>query len=259
MALAVACLAACPAFASAGLHVVVDPGHGGFQEGAVSANGMAEKELSLRIAQQLKDALEKQIGATVTLTRTSDGVLPLSERVAFANHERADLFISIHANSMPTERQRQRIDGVETFFLSAEASGEEARRTAARENAESSPRAGVPKSSDALSFILADLARAEAHVDSSRLAYAVQQKLVAISGATDRGVHQAPLFVLTGVEAPAILVEVGFISHPREGKRLQEPEYQTRLAQAIADGVKSFLEQTSKALGGATLTSRSTP
>src|SRR5262249_7429129 len=99
MALAVACLAACPALASAGLHVVVDPGHGGFQEGAVSANGMAEKELSLRIAQQLKDALEKQIGATVTLTRTSDGVLPLSERVAFANHERADLFISIHANS----------------------------------------------------------------------------------------------------------------------------------------------------------------
>ncbi len=223
----------------------------------MSASGMAEKELSLRIAQQLKDALEKQIGATVSLTRTSDGVLPLSERVAFSNRERGDLFISIHANSMPTERQRQRIDGVETFFLSAEASGEEARRTAARENAESAPRGSAPKSADALSFILADLARAEAHADSSRLAYAVQQKLVAVTGATDRGVHQAPLFVLIGVEAPAVLVEVGFISHPLEGKRLQEPEYQKRLAEAIAQGVKSFLEQTSKAAGEATLTSRS--
>ena len=78
---------------------------------------------------------------------------------------------------------------------------------------------------------------------------------MAVTGATDRGVHQAPLYVLTGVEAPAILVEVGFISHPLEGKRLQEPEYQKRLAQAIAEGVKSFLEQTSKALGTATLTS----
>jgi len=147
---------------------------------------------------------------------------------------------------------------VETFFLSAEASGEEARRTAARENAESSPRGGAPKSADALSFILADLARAEAHADSSRLAYAVQQKLVTVTCATDRGVHQAPLHVLTGVEAPAILVEVGFISHPLEGKRLQEPEYQKRLAQAIAEGVKSFLEQTSKGLGTATLSSGST-
>src|SRR5499433_3103896 len=201
MALVVACLAACSALASSGPHVVVDPGHGGFQEGAMSVDGMAEKELSLRIAQQLKDALEKQLGAAVSLTRTSDGVMPLSERVAFSNRERADLFISIHANSMPTERQRQRIDGVETFFLSAEASGEEARRTAARENAESSPRGGAPKSADALSFILADLARAGAHADSSRLAYAVQQKLVTVTCATDRGVHQAPLHVLTGVEA----------------------------------------------------------
>lgn len=221
----------------------------------MSADGMPEKELSLRIAKQLKEALEKQVGARVSLTRTADGVLPLSERVAFSNRQGADLFISIHANSMPTERQRQRIDGVETFFLSAEASGEEARRTAARENAESAPRT-VGKAGDALSFILADLARAEAHADSSRLAYAVQHKLVAITGATDRGVHQAPLYVLSGVEAPAVLVEVGFISHPSEGKRLQEPEYQRRLAEAIAEGVKAFIEQTSKARGGTALTRR---
>ena len=218
------------------------------------ANGMPEKELSLRVALQLKEALERQ-GARVSLTRTSDGVLPLSERVAFSNRQGADLFISIHANSMPTERLRQRIDGVETFFLSAQASGEEAKRTAALENAESSPR-GAVKGGDALSFILADLARAEAHADSSRLAYAIQHKLVAVSGATDRGVHQAPLYVLNGVEAPAVLVEVGFISHPLEGKRLQEPDYQRQLARAIAEGVKAFLEQTSKALGGPTLTSR---
>src|SRR5262249_61087862 len=121
-------------------------------------------------------------------------------------------------------RQRQRIEGVETFFLSADASGEEARRTAAQENAESM-RAGISKAGDPLSFILADLARSEAHADSSRLAYAVHPKLLATTGATGHGVQQAPLYVLTGVDAPAILVEAGVISHPEEAKRLQDTQY----------------------------------
>jgi len=250
---ALACLAAPAAVAGSVPHIVVDPGHGGFQEGAVSAYGMAEKELSLRIARHLKEALQQGLGAKVSMTRTEDSLIPLSERVSYANRQKPDLFISIHANSMPTQRQRQRIEGVETFFLSADASGEEAKRTAARENAEMS-RGGRSNGSDSLAFILADLARAEAHADSSRLAYAVHQKLVAWTGATDRGVQQAPLYVLSGVEVPAILVEVGFISHPVEGKRLQDSEYQKRIAQAIADGVKVFLDQMIKVVGGATLT-----
>src|SRR5712664_3375854 len=158
---AFACLATPAALAASGPQIVVDPGHGGFQEGAVGANGIAEKELSLQIARYLKEALEKELDAKVAMTRAADSLLALSERVTFANRQKPDLFISIHANSMATKLHRLRIEGVETFFLSAGASGEEAGRTAARENAES-PQAGTPKRSDPLLFILADLARAEA-------------------------------------------------------------------------------------------------
>ena len=250
---AFACLSASAALAGSGPRVVVDPGHGGFQEGALSADGVAEKALSLQIACQLKEALQKELDANVSLTREADNLMPLSERVAFTNRQKPDLFISLHANSMATKRQRDRIEGVETFFLSAGASGEEAGKTAARENAELS-RSGSSNGSDPLSFILADLVRSEAHADSSRLAYAVHQKLVAVSGAVNRGVQQAPFYVLMGVEAPAILVEMGFISHPVEGKRLQDPAYQQRIASAIAQGVKVFVDQTRNVTRGATLT-----
>ena len=152
------------------------------------------------------------------------------------------LFVSIHANSMPTQRQRQLHEGIETYFLSASASGEEARKVAARENAEAG---GQPKGSsgDTLAFILADLQRAETHSDSSRLAYAVQEALVAQTGANDRGVQQAPFFVLMGLEAPAVLVEVGFISHPDESRRLGDAAYQDKLSRAIAAGVQRFLRE----------------
>ncbi len=245
-----ACLIALPAFAGGGPHIVIDPGHGGFQDGAVGARGVPEKTLSLQIARQLKEVLQKALSAKVSLTRDRDVLLPLPERVEFVNRHKPDVFISIHANSMPTQRLRQRTEGIETFFLSADASDGEAGRTADRENSESS-RSPVRKN-DALSFILADLARSEAHADSSRLAYAVHQKLIAITGATNRGVQQAPLQVLMGVQAPAILVEVGFISHPGEGKRLEDPQYQLALAEAIADGVKVFFEQMVKVTGRAT-------
>jgi N-acetylmuramoyl-L-alanine amidase len=230
------------AFAGAEPVIVVDPGHGGFQEGALSAEGLAEKALSLELARLVREALQKEVGAKVWLTREADTLVPLTERVVYVNRKRPDLFISIHANSMPTRRLRRRVAGIETFFLSAEASGEDASRTADRENAEASTPL-PPKSRDALSYILADLARREAHADSSRLAYAVHQKLIANTRATDRGVQQAPFQVLTGVQAPAILIEVGFISHPEEGRRLGDPKYQQLLAQAITSGVKTFLEK----------------
>jgi len=221
--------------------VIIDPGHGGTLEGASSASGFREKTLSLQLAQKLRAVLQKS-GATVLLTREQDSRLQLSDRVAYAKAHPADLFISVHANSMPTQKLRDQTSGIETFFLSANASGEEARKTAARENAEA-PAVQKGSGDDTLAFILADLQRTEAHVDSSRLAYSVHQKLVAATGATDRGVQQAPFYVLMGVESPAILVEVGFISHPAEGKRLQDPKYQDLVVQALASGVMSFLTQ----------------
>jgi N-acetylmuramoyl-L-alanine amidase len=223
--------------------VVIDAGHGGSETGARSPQGKLEKTLSLAVARKIKAALIKELGVQVVLTRDDDVQVKLSERVNLANKKKPDLFISIHANSMPTQKQRRLNEGIETYFLSAAASGDAAKKVAARENDEKA--SGVnAKSSDSLSFILADLQRAEAHVDSSRLAYAVHESLIEETEAKDRGVQQAPFFVLMGLEAPAILVEMGFISHPEEGKRLFDAGYEDRLAAAVVHGVSRFLKET---------------
>ena len=235
-----ALVAAAPAATRA--RVVIDPGHGGAQEGAISPDGQLEKTVSLDVARRLKAALE-HAGADAVLTREQDVLLALADRVTFANKGKPDVFVSLHLNSMPTRRLRAKLEGVQTFFLSASASGEDARRVAETENADSAG-AGAPQPTDTLAFILSDLRRSEAHADSARLAYAIHSRLVAASGGSDHGVQQAPFYVLTGVEAPAVLVEFGFISHPEESKKLAKPEYRDRIAQSIADGVLAFLTQT---------------
>ncbi|MCY1046285.1 N-acetylmuramoyl-L-alanine amidase [Corallococcus sp. bb12-1] len=225
-----------------GARIVIDPGHGGAKEGAKGPGELWEKVIALQIAQRLRDKLEAA-GSEVFLTRDEDTQMALSERVEFTNTQRPDLFLSIHANSMPTKRLRERTEGIETYFLSANASGEAARAVADRENAEA-PTARSGRGHSTLAFILDDLARTEAHSDASRLAYAIHPRMVSKSGAADRGVQQAPFFVLTGVEAPAVLIEVGFISHPQEGARLGKAAYQEALAEAISDGVQAFLRET---------------
>lgn len=226
----------------AGPLIVIDPGHGGSQEGASSPAGLLEKNLALDLAKRVKERLESALDATVLLTRDGDARLHLDERVTFANRYQPDLFISIHANSMPTAGQRRINEGIETYFLSASASGEEAKKVAARENAEARKHSKA-ESSDALALILADLQKSETHQDSSRLAYAVHEALIAATGAKDRGVQQAPFFVLMGLNAPAVLIEVGFVSHPKEGVRLANVGYQDVLAASISSGVQKFLLQ----------------
>lgn len=222
--------------------IVVDAGHGGAQEGALGPGGLFEKELALDLAVRLKAELE-QGGVEVLLTRDQDVLLPLTNRVSFSNHVRPDLFVSLHANSMPTRKLRARVEGIETFFLSASASGEDALRTASLENAGAGGTGGLPAQRDTLAFILADLQRGEAHSDSARLAYALHRRLVATTGAVDLGVQQAPFYVLMGVEAPAVLVEVGFISHPGEGRRLGDTAYRSLLVSALSEGIRAFLAE----------------
>lgn len=231
--------------AERGLRIVIDPGHGGSQEGAKGPGNLQEKEVVLQIAKRLRAKLEKEAGAQVFLTREKDGTLPLPNRVTFTTGKRPDLFLSIHANSMPTRKLRERIEGIETYFLSASASGDAARAVAARENAEA-PVAQVAQDDSTLNVILNDLVRMEAHAGSSRLAYSIHQRLISATGASDRGVHQAPFFVLVGVGAPAVLIEVGYISHPEEGLRLGRAEYQEKLATAITEGVKAFMGEQRK-------------
>jgi N-acetylmuramoyl-L-alanine amidase len=166
--------------------------------------------------------------------------MPLAERAALANSLQADLFVSVHLNSMPTPAARRVSQGIETYFLSADASDASASAVAARENADRLAGEPEPSADDPVAGILQDLENTESLAASSRLAYVVHQKLVAQSGAQDRGVKQAPFYVLAGARMPAVLVELGFLSHRAESKKLCDPAYQERLAEAIADGIAAW-------------------
>jgi N-acetylmuramoyl-L-alanine amidase len=240
-ALALALAAREPAFT-----VVVDPGHGGDQEGALSPEGVKEKDLALTIARRVAARLKK-LGAKVVLTRTGDISVPLANRAAIATAIRADLFVSVHLNSMPTAEQRRQSQGIETYFLSADATDTHASAVAARENADRL--AGEPEidPNDPVAAILDDLEDAASLAGSSRLAYAIHERLVERLGAEDRGVKQAPFYVLAGARMPAVLLEVGFISHADEARRLEGREYQERIAEAVAEGVRAFRTETRRA------------
>ncbi len=218
---------------------VVDPGHGGEQNGARSPDGAYEKDVALSIARRLATRLERQ-GARVILTRTGDISVPLANRAALANAERADLFISIHLNSMATRRKRAVTHGVETYFLSADATDASATAVAARENADRLAGEPVIDPNDPVAGILDDLQSTEALAASSRLAYAIHDRLLKACRAEDRGVKQAPFYVLAGARMPAVLVEVGFISHRAESRRLRSAAYQETVARAIADAVAGW-------------------
>jgi N-acetylmuramoyl-L-alanine amidase len=237
LAAALVLTAARPAFLA-----VVDPGHGGDQEGALSPDGLREKDLTLAIARRTVQKLKK-LGAKVVLTRTGDLAVPLANRAAIANALRADLFVSIHMNSMPSAEQRRHSSGIETYFLSADATDASATAVAARENADRIAGEPLADPEDPVSGILSDLEDQATLDGSSRLAYAVHDRLVSALGAEDRGVKQAPFYVLAGARMPAVLLEVGFISHPSESARLRDAAYQERIAQAIADGVAAFRAQ----------------
>ncbi|HEX7489569.1 MAG TPA: N-acetylmuramoyl-L-alanine amidase [Anaeromyxobacteraceae bacterium] len=230
--------------ASATLHAepawvaVVDPGHGGEKDGALGPGGVREKDLTLQIARRVAARLRLQ-GARVVLTRSADRAVGLAERAARANAEGADLFLSIHLNALPGPA-RARARGVETYFLSADASDASATAVAARENADRLAGEPEPDPRDPVSGILQDLADTDALSGSSRLAYAIHERLVRRLRSEDRGVKQAPFYVLAGARMPAVLLEVGFVSNATEARKLATPTYQEEVAEAIADGVRAW-------------------
>ena len=216
--------------------IVIDPGHGGDDIGAVSSDGIAEKDLVLVIARRLAHILEQR-GHPVRLTRDSDDNRALTDRTALANRLEARVFVSLHANASTVAS----VAGAETYYMSLDQSStdEAAAATADLEN-----RAGPGDGERSpLDLILWDLAQAEVLNESADLALAVQRRLNARLGLRDRGVKQAPFVVLTGATMPAILVEVGFLSNPSEARNLASPERQQRLAEAIAEGIQEFVRQ----------------
>jgi N-acetylmuramoyl-L-alanine amidase len=218
--------------------VVLDPGHGGEKDGAVSVDGKREKDIALAIARALRKKLEKQ-GARVVLTRGGDESVELARRAAIANAEKADLFVSIHLNSAPGG-PGSKARGVETYFLSADATDASATAVAARENADRL--AGEPEldPADVVGGILSDLEDQANLADSSRLAHAIHGAVVRGTRAADRGVKQAPFYVLAGARMAAVLVELGFVSHPVEGKELGRASRQDAIAGAIAAGIAAY-------------------
>jgi N-acetylmuramoyl-L-alanine amidase len=219
--------------------IVIDPGHGGRDYGAPGyLKGVHEKHVALQIARKLAETVRKELKCEVFLTRNKDRYLTLEERTAIANTKNADLFISIHTNS----HKDRRAYGIETYFLNL-ATDDEAIRVAAMENATST------KNISDLQTILQDLMQNAKINESSRLAGNVQVSVVRhlknkrYSRIKDKGVKQAPFYVLLGAQMPAILVETGFISNPREAKRLVNSKYQQRICEAIVIGIKKYIKE----------------
>ena len=220
--------------------VVLDPGHGGPfpHDGAHGPRGLVEKTLVLQIARRLKTVLE-DAGATVLLTREDDADVSLADRARQANETGADVFVSIHCNSMASSQDRAVTRGAETYFLSPDPTDAEAKLLAEMENG--GPDAiPLPKTADPVSGLLADLALGQARNDSAALAQALHRNLIRRTGAQSRGVRQAPFLVLSGTKMPSALVEIGFISHPQEAKLLAKEKHQQRVAEALAAGIREF-------------------
>lgn len=211
--------------------IVIDPGHGGKEVGAVGANGLLEKDVTLAVARKLAVALAAKTGARVVLTREDDSLVSLDQRTAIANQYKADLFLSVHMNAAVVKDAK----GSETYFLSLEASDELAKKAAETENAS----AAADPASD-LKLILWDLAQQAYLVESERFAQAIQEEMNAASSIANRGVKQAPFKVLIGATMPAALVEVGFISNPEEAVKLQTAEFQDVMVDALTKAVVRY-------------------
>jgi N-acetylmuramoyl-L-alanine amidase len=212
--------------------IVIDPGHGGRDTGAVGPAGTEEKALTLLIARSLARRLEESLRVRTVLTRNDDSEIPPDGRSALANQYKGDLFLSIHLNSSPSRASR----GAETFFLSLEASDEEAEKTAEFENQAGG--GGDPLYD--LQLILWDLAQTRYMTASHNLASLVQDELNSALGLRNRGVKQAPFRVLVGAAMPAVLVELGFISNAEEELLLLDASYRAQLVEALVRAVTRY-------------------
>ncbi len=222
--------------------IVIDPGHGGLEVGAKGKFGTLEKDLTLAIGMKLAEIVRLRRACNIVLTRDNDVDISLEDRAAVANNNKATLFISIHVNSS----YRKGAAGPETFFLSKDATDEEARRLAFLENNSENLANNIEADDeDVIKMILWDMAQTAYLKQSSELAERIQNELNLLWGTTNRGIKQAPFKVLTGVACPAVLLEVAFISNAQEERKLLTEEYQLKVAEAIYKGLSNFLRENS--------------
>jgi N-acetylmuramoyl-L-alanine amidase len=215
--------------------IVIDPGHGGHDPGAVGPSGLQEKDVVLAVGLKLRELLRDEMGLDVVMTRSTDVFIPLEERTAIANKVNADLFLSVHANAAPNRSAA----GIETYYLNL-AKTEKAAQLAAKENGTSLEKVSV------LQAILFDLMASYKLNDSAHLADEVQKSLhkkvrSRYSDVKNLGVKQGPFYVLVGATMPSILVETAFVSNAQEEARLKEPAYLDLTAEGILDGVRGYI------------------
>lgn len=225
--------------------VVIDAGHGGKDPGAIGPSQLLEKDMNLDIAFRLKSLLEDLYGLKVVMTRDSDVFIPLGDRTAIANREAADIFISIHCNAAPKKKRAlKNMRGVETYFLSL-AKTDDARATAAMENAAIQFEQPDKKNAniDDIQLILWDVMQNEFLKESSDLAEMIQEELSSAISVPNRGVSQAGFYVLNGAYMPSVLVESSFISHPEEEKMLKKTYFRQSIADGIAKGLEIFAKR----------------
>ena len=219
--------------------IVIDPGHGGSDSGAVG-NGLKEKNVVLATSKKLGALLTKR-GYKVLYTRSTDIFINLRSRTAFAAKKNADMFISIHANAAPNASAASRMSGVETFFLSP-ARSERSKNAAALENRGDLEDMNTFSKQTFLNFL-----NREKIISSNKLAIDIQSYMLSSVkksfSSRDGGVREAPFWVLVGATMPAVLVEMGYITHPQEGKNLGKSTYQDRIAQGIANGVDAYFQK----------------
>jgi N-acetylmuramoyl-L-alanine amidase len=217
--------------------IVIDAGHGGHDTGTIGPTGLMEKDLCLDVALRLGKIIEQRLpGADVVYTRSDDTFVPLEERTNIANQAKADLFLSIHANSSRDHDAR----GIETYYLNLKGSAE-AMEVAARENA--TAQEGVHDLQD----LVKQIARTEKIDESKELAEDIQDSLskrVQKTGKTvkNRGVRKAPFVVLIGADMPSILTEISFLSNPADEQMLKKPEQRQKVAEGLYQGVASYLQ-----------------
>ena len=218
--------------------VVIDAGHGGLDDGAVGPNGVREKNVVLDIALRLAGLVRAGLGAEVVLTRSDDTLIPLQERTVIANDQKADLFLSIHANSSPYPS----VAGTETYFLNL-TSSPSALELAARENA------GSAKTVGELQDLLQSITLNDKIEESATLARDIESAVETLgranSHAQDRGVKRAPFVVLIGASMPSVLAEIGFLSNSRDEANLNKPEYRQKIAEALYRGIANYRQSLS--------------
>ncbi len=219
--------------------IVIDAGHGGKDSGAVGPGKNYEKHVVFAISKYLKKELEK-MGFKVYLTRARDKFVELSDRTHFANTKNADIFISLHANAVPRSKAKE-AHGIETYFLSPARSAR-AKRVAALENKGDMDKMSLGSKDSLLTILNQSKITA-----SNKIAIDVQRNMLYTlrgiygkSNIKDGGVREGPFWVLVGAQMPSILIEVGYISHPKEGRRIKTTSYQKNIAIGIAQGVKSY-------------------